>query len=41
MRLRHKPVRPTWNPLYAFHEVRVESWSKFVSQAYWSVKLEK
>jgi len=41
MRLRHKPVRPTWNPLYAFHEVRVESWSKFVSEAYWNVKLAK
>ncbi|MFC1596646.1 HNH endonuclease [Planctomycetota bacterium] len=41
MRLKHKPVRPTWNPLYAFHEVRIESWSKFVSEAYWNVKLEK
>jgi 5-methylcytosine-specific restriction endonuclease McrA len=41
MRLRHKPVRPTWNPLYAFHEVRIESWSKFVSEAYWNVELEK
>jgi 5-methylcytosine-specific restriction endonuclease McrA len=41
MRLRHKPVRPNWNPLYAFHEVRIESWSKFVSEAYWNVALEK
>lgn len=41
MRLRRRPVRPAWNPLYAFHEVRIESWSKFVSEAYWNVELEK
>jgi len=41
MRLRRKPVKPTWNPLYALHEVRIESWSKFVSEAYWNVELEK
>ena len=41
MRLKHKPVRPRWSPLYAFREVRIESWSKFVSEAYWNVELEK
>jgi 5-methylcytosine-specific restriction endonuclease McrA len=41
MRLRHKPVRPTWNPLYALHKVRIESWSKFVSEASWNVEREK
>jgi len=41
MRLRKQPVRPTWNPLYTAHEVRIESWSKFVSEAYWNVELEK
>ncbi len=41
MRLKHKPVRPTWSPLYAFRDVRIESWSKFVSEAYWNVELEK
>jgi 5-methylcytosine-specific restriction endonuclease McrA len=41
MRLRHKSVRPTWNPLCAAHELRIESWSKFVSEAYWNVPLEK
>ena len=41
MRLKHKPVRPTWNPLYSLREVRIESWSKFVSEAYWNVALEK
>jgi len=40
MRLKHKPVRPKWNPLYALRDVRIESWSKFVSEAYWNVALE-
>ena len=39
MRLRKAPVRPTWKPLYAAYNVRVESWSKFISEAYWNVKL--
>jgi len=41
MRLKHKPVRPRWSPLYAIREVRIESWTKFVSEAYWNVELEK
>jgi len=41
MRLRKEPVKPTWNLLYAAHKVRIESWSKFVSEAYWNVELEK
>ena len=41
MKLRKEPVQPTWRPLYAAHDVRIESWSKFVSEAYWNVKLEK
>ena len=41
MRLRKQPVQPTWNPLYAAHEARIESWSKFVSEAYWNAKLKK
>ena len=41
MRLRKKPVRPTWKPLYADHSVRIESWSKFISEAYWNVTLEE
>ncbi|MBN1911909.1 MAG: HNH endonuclease [Pirellulales bacterium] len=40
MRLRRVPVQPTWRPLYAAHDVRIASWSKFVSEAYWNVKLE-
>jgi hypothetical protein len=30
-----------WKPMYARHTVRIESWSKFVSEAYWNVKLEE
>ena len=41
MRLRKQPVRPVWKPLYAAHDVRIESWSKFVSEAYWNAELKK
>jgi 5-methylcytosine-specific restriction endonuclease McrA len=40
MPLRKTPTRPMWNPLYAPHGVRIQSWSKFVSEAYWNVELE-
>jgi len=41
MPLRKEPARPTWRPLYARHDVRIESWSKFLSEAYWNVELEE
>ncbi len=41
MRLRKKPVRPTWKPIYAQRMNRIESWSKFISEAYWNVELEQ
>jgi 5-methylcytosine-specific restriction endonuclease McrA len=41
MRLRNVPGRPRWKPLYALQEVRIESWAKFVSEAYWNVELER
>lgn len=41
MTLRSKPVRPEWKPIYAAHDMRIESWSKFVSEAYWNAALEK
>ena len=41
MPLRRNPRRPDWKPLYAMHDMRIESWSKFVSEAYWNVELEK
>ena len=40
MRLRRDPVRPNWQPLYAASRVRVDSWSKFLSESYWNVELE-
>jgi 5-methylcytosine-specific restriction endonuclease McrA len=41
MKLRKRPVRPTWKPLYADHELRIESWAKFLSEAYWNVTLRE
>ncbi len=41
MRLHKVPVRPTWKPIYARDSVRIESWSKFISETYWNVPLEK
>jgi 5-methylcytosine-specific restriction endonuclease McrA len=40
MRLRRSPHRPAWKPLYAGSTIRIESWSKFLSEAYWNVTLE-
>jgi 5-methylcytosine-specific restriction endonuclease McrA len=40
MRLRRKPTRPRWKPLYSEHASGRESWSKFISDAYWNVELE-
>ncbi len=40
MKLRKTPQRPTWRPLYYRHSMRIESWSKFISEMYWSVPLE-
>lgn len=41
MHLHRKPVKPTWKPIYADHTVRIASWSKFISDAYWSVELQE
>jgi 5-methylcytosine-specific restriction endonuclease McrA len=41
MKLRKHPTRPAWRPLYASHPVRIESWSKFLSEAYWNVTLDE
>ena len=40
LRLRKTPSRPNWNPMYSRHKLRIKSWGKFVSEAYWSVDLE-
>jgi 5-methylcytosine-specific restriction endonuclease McrA len=34
MRLRKRPARPEWKPLYAGHGARVASWDRFVSHAH-------
>ena len=31
MRLRKRPVRPEWKPLYAAHGARVASWERFMA----------
>ena len=41
MKLLRKPFRPAWKPLYTGHGVRIASWSRFVSEAYWNVTLEE
>lgn len=41
MKLKKQPTAPTWKPLYADSKVRLESWSKFISESYWAVPLEK
>ena len=40
MQLRRTPGRPTWKPLYEAHRVRIASWAKYISEAYWNVELE-
>ena len=40
MRLRKQPVRPNWTPAYSRHNVRMDSWQKFLSDAYWNVELK-
>ena len=40
MSLRKQPSRPLWKPFYASHGMRIDSWSKFVSEAYWNAELE-
>lgn len=41
MPLRVQPHKPSWKPLYASHKTKIKSWSKFISEAYWSVELEE
>lgn len=40
MKLKTKPVRPGWKPIYANRTDRIESWSKFISEAYWDAELQ-
>ncbi len=40
MRLRSLPIRPNWRPIYASDGVRIDSWQKFINEAFWNVELE-
>ncbi|ADB18649.1 HNH endonuclease [Pirellula staleyi DSM 6068] len=40
MKIRQKPIRPRWRPLYAATHIPIQSWTKFLSEAYWNVELE-
>ena len=40
MPLKREPAQPKWKPIYAAIEIRIDSWSKFVSEVYWNVELE-
>ena len=40
MRLRKEPLRPRWNPVYSRHTMRISSWQKFISDAYWNAELD-
>lgn len=31
--------RPNWSPAYSRHTVRLDSWQKFISDAYWNAEL--
>ena len=39
MTLRKQPAKPDWRPLYTRHALRLDSWTKFLSQAYWDAEL--
>lgn len=41
LQLRKQPKRPIWKPVFAARGARIDSWSKFVSEAYWNVELEE
>ena len=40
MPLRKLPIKPAWNPFYSRQALRIESWSRFLSESYWSVELD-
>lgn len=41
MKLAKKPVRPSWTRLFATPQNRIDSWSRFISEAYWNVELQE
>jgi 5-methylcytosine-specific restriction endonuclease McrA len=40
MKLRKLPVRPAWKPFYDAPNIRIASWSRFLSEAYWNVPID-
>ncbi len=40
MILRRLPIQPKWNPVYTARNIKVESWERFLSEAYWNIQLE-
>lgn len=40
MKLKTKPVKPKWTHMFSVPESRIDSWSKFISAAYWDVELQ-
>jgi 5-methylcytosine-specific restriction endonuclease McrA len=40
MPLKKEPAQPKWKPFYSSQGVRIDSWSKFISEVYWNVELE-
>ena len=41
MPLAKKPFRPAWRPMFAARGVRIDSWTRFLSEAWWNVELEE
>lgn len=40
MAIRKIAEQPQWNPVYAARHIKVESWERFLSEAYWNIQLE-
>ncbi len=41
MPLAREPERPVWRPMFAARGEHRDSWSRFVSEAYWNVELQE
>jgi 5-methylcytosine-specific restriction endonuclease McrA len=41
LKMRKRPIRPLWRPLYAMEDVPIASWNRFISEAYWNVELQE
>lgn len=41
LKLIKEPTKPEWSPLYFNHRIRLSSWKKFISDAYWTVPLSE